>query len=158
MKRHADNRKAFTLIEILLVIVILGLLATVAVVTLSGTREGAMEDTTKLKIEEIMQVLEVYYAHVSAYPTEEEGLPALVTKPEFEDEAVGKKWRGPYLKKKGIPKDAWGNGLVYRVVEDEVTGRKKPRIYSFGPNKNDDSGDGDDIKNEAWAEEDVEGE
>ena len=158
MERRANNRKAFTLIEILLVIVILGMLATVAVMTLSGTREGAMQDTTSLKIEEIMQALEVYKMNVSVYPTEEEGLPALVTKPEFQDEAMGKKWRGPYLKKKTVPKDAWGSDLSYRVVEDETTGRKRPRIYSFGPNKDDESGEGDDIKNEAWADEAEEGE
>lgn len=150
MGRRANDNAGFTLIEVLLVIVILAMLAGVGVMVLTGTREGAMKDTTSLTIKEVMTALEVYKTHVGVYPTEDEGLLALVNKPEFEDEAAGEKWRGPYLKKKAVPKDAWGSDLGYRVVEDETTSRKKPRVYSFGPNKEDESGDGDDIKDEEW--------
>lgn len=149
MRRQSTPRRAFTLIEVLLVILILGMLATVGVVMLSGTQQGAKIDTTQIKIDKVIGQLEIYQQAVGDYPSEEQGLAALITKPEFEEEAIGKKWRGPYLSKDDL-KDAWGKDLVYRVVEDEATGRKKPRIHSLGPNKNDDSGEGDDIKDKRW--------
>lgn len=154
MERRANNRNAFTLIEILLVIVILGMLATVAVVTLRGTKESAQIDTTQIGIEKVMRQLELY-ATKFEYPTEDQGLAALVTKPEFEDEATGKKWYR-MLAKKDL-KDSWGHKLVYRLAEDAETSRKVPRVYSVGPNGDDESGEGDDIKNQAWTEESEEG-
>lgn len=149
MRRHTTQRRGFTLIEVLLVILIVGMLATAGVVLLSGTRDQAKIDTTQIQINKIRQVLERYETKLG-YPTEEQGLAALITKPEFDDEAKGKGWAGPYLSKADL-KDAWGNELVYRVVQDETTNKAKPRIHSRGPNGEDDSGEGDDIKDNLWA-------
>lgn len=156
MQRREKNRKAFTLIEILLVIVILGMLATVALVTLTGTQEKAEINTTRLKIEKIMRQLALYRTALRDYPTQEQKLEALVTKPEFENEATGREWT-KLLTKQDL-KDSWGRDLIYLLDEDSESGSKIPKVYSVGPNGNDDSGEGDDIKNGAWADESAEGE
>ncbi|MHC4716474.1 MAG: type II secretion system protein GspG, partial [Planctomycetota bacterium] len=84
------------------------------------------------------------------YPTEEEGLGALRTKPTFQDEEEGKNWAGPYIRKRD-PKDPWGQKINYEPVEaggDEATAGMGYKIWSNGPNRT--SGDDDDIKN--WDE------
>ena len=154
MGHRTTKGKGFTLIEVLLVILILGMLATVGVVMLRGTRESSKIDTTQLKIEKVMNQLAVYEL-TFGFPTEEQGLTALVTKPEFENEALAKRWRAPYLNKEDL-KDAWDRDLIYRLVQDEETNLKKARVYSVGPNGEDESGEGDDIKNKVWAAEAVE--
>ena len=156
MERRENNRKAFTLIEILLVIVILGMLATVALVTLTGTQEKAEINTTRLKIEKVMRQLAIYRTTLREYPTQDQKLDALITKPEFENETKGNKWT-KLLTKQDL-KDSWGQDLIYLLDEDSETGRKVPKVYSVGPNSSDDSGEGDDIKNGAWADESAEGE
>jgi general secretion pathway protein G len=151
MKEIRSRRRAFTLIEVLLVIVILGMLATVAVVTLSGTREGAKIDTTKLTLDKLRGSLERYNSHVGQYPTEEEGgLQALTTLPTFEDEATAEKWRGPYAESEDLT-DEWGNEFQYELVEQEVGTRTQlvPRISSMGPDGLE--GTDDDIK--SWDDE-----
>ena len=156
MERRENNRKAFTLIEILLVIVILGMLATVALVTLTGTQEKAEINTTRLKIEKVMRQLAIYRTTLREYPTQDQKLDALITKPEFENETKGNEWT-KLLTKQDL-KDSWGQDLIYLLDEDSETGRKVPKVYSVGPNSSDDSGEGDDIKNGAWADESAEGE
>jgi len=140
----------FTLVEVLLVLLIVGMLAGVAVVAMSGTRKQAKKDTTKLLLTQIATALDMFESHVNRYPTEDEGLGALRTKPTFEEEDEGKDWAGPYLKRE--PKDAWGQKLNYEPVEpgsDEATQGLGYKLWSNGPNKQ--SGDEDDIK--SWSEE-----
>ena len=76
--------------------------------------------------------------------------------PTFDTPEKAKNWHGPYLTASDL-KDAWDQPLKYKLdtVTDPTTNaqRSVPHIYSFGPNKTDDSGDGDDIKNRAWADE-----
>jgi general secretion pathway protein G len=153
MSNHASTRRrrGFTLIEILLVLAILLMLATVAIVALSGTREGAKIDTTRLLIQEVENALETYNMHMSRYPTEEEGgLNALLTKPAFEDEKLAERWRGPYLKSE--PRDSWARPLHYTLAEagsTETTPGAKPfRLSSDGPDGQE--GTADDIRN--WTE------
>lgn len=136
-------RKGFTLIEVLLVIVIIGMLAAVLVVTIGGTQDGARVDTTKLTIQKIESKIQTYYMHVGSYPTEGEGgLEALRTKPSFEDEKTGEKWRGPYVKSQEL-KDAWGNALNYEPVADgdDAPGGVKFKLWSNGPDQKSNSDD-----------------
>jgi len=139
------DRRGFTLIEVLLVILILGMLASVAIVAFRGTREGAKEDTTKLMLDQIETALETFSSHLNRYPTTEEGLKALRTKPQFEDEEEGKKWRGPYLTRD--PKDGWNHDVNYELLEAGSTeaGGKPYKLWSNG--KDGTSGNEDDIKN-----------
>jgi general secretion pathway protein G len=129
-------RKAgFTLIEILIVVVILGILASLVVPRLSGRTEEARKQAAKSDIEGgIALALDVYEADNGSYPTD---LNALVQKP-----ADAKDWKGPYLKK-GLPKDPWGNSYVYRFpgVHNDST----YDLLSAGPDGKE--GTADDIVN-----------
>ena len=150
MDSRQKRKQAFTLIEVLLVIVILAMLAGVGIGVYFNYLEGSKVDTTKLLIEEVVKAVEGYAMHVGHAPTEEEGgLKALLTKPQFEDEKQAEKWRGPYVRRE--PKDSWGNALNYEVVESgSEEGVNVPfKIWSNG--KDGQSGTEDDIKN--WSDE-----
>ncbi|MHC4093834.1 MAG: type II secretion system major pseudopilin GspG [Planctomycetota bacterium] len=147
MRNSKASRRGFTLIEVLLVVLILVMLAGVGIFALSGTREGARKDTTKLKLEQIASALDAFNMHMYRYPTEEEGLGALRTKPEdSDDEAPNADWRGPYLTED--PKDAWGQDINFQPVEagsDEASQGLKYKLWSNGPDKQSETED--DIKN-----------
>jgi len=150
LKAYTTTR-GFTLIEVLLVILILGMLAAVFIAVVGPTREGARIDTTRLLVTtRIPEALDRYNMHVGHYPTEEEGgLKALIVKPTFEEEEQASKWRGPYLKQE--PKDAWGREIHYELVE-AGTDESIPegyKVWSDGPDGQ--SGTEDDIR--SWKEE-----
>jgi len=105
-------RGAFTLLEVLMVIVIIGILAAFVVPSFFGAQEGAQIDLTKALIGSgINGTLDMYRMHMGRYPESDEGLAALVEPPE--DEELAEKWRGPYVKDGSKIKDAWGNDLIY---------------------------------------------
>jgi general secretion pathway protein G len=154
MRRHDAGRAGFTLVEILLVLAIIAGIAAVVIPNLLTAREQADVDQTHIRIEKVMGALE-RYATKLPYPTSEQGLKALVEKPTFDKPEQDKNWFGPYLNASDL-KDAWDQDLSYKLEDvTDASGktRQVPHIYSFGPNKTDDSGDGDDIKNKTWADE-----
>lgn len=109
---RTDSRRrrqaGYTLLELLVVIIILGLLtATVGTVALNYLDRGKWE-TSKLRVDQVNSGLELFYLDVGRYPTEEEGLLALVEAPANLDD-----WRGPYLKKREVLEDAWGVPFLY---------------------------------------------
>lgn len=112
MQRKPEYRTrksmGFTLIELLVVLVILGLLAALAGPRVMKYLGGAKSDTAKLQVEELASAMDLYKLEVGRYPTTEEGLEALVKAP---GGVTG--WNGPYLKKKEVPKDPWGNSFHY---------------------------------------------
>ena len=118
MNTRTNRKRGFTLLEVLLVIFILGMLATVAIVALSGTRESAQIKVTKLMLKPtVTSALERYKNDIGHYPTESEGgLEALRKKPSFEDEATGEEWFGQYLTEE--PKDGWKKPLKYESDEE----------------------------------------
>ena len=151
VKRRNPRRKAgFTLIEILLVIVILLLLASALVVFLLPQQEGAEKNTTKLLLNNVAQALDMYRLNIGHFPTEQDGgLNALVTKPNFENQKLGEKWQGPYLKPGTRLEDPWGHPIHYEVVDKStMTDDKKTglpyKLYSVGPDGQPDTDD--DIK------------
>ena len=101
----------FTLLEVLVVLVILGLIAAVVagpqVFKLLGT---AKSETAKMQLERIGGALDLYRLEIGRYPSEQENLPALVEAPP----GVAR-WNGPYLKKKESIVDPWGQVYVYRA-------------------------------------------
>ncbi len=152
MKHSKQSRRGFTLLEVLLVVAILGMLAGVAVVTYSGVNKKAKRDTTQRLVDAISQALHVYNDNIGHYPTEQEGgLQALRTKPEFDEEKTGENWAGPYLTRD--PVDAWGQALNYQVTEEGTEEAKTVpfKLWSNGPNEQDDNGAEDDIRNAEWA-------
>ena len=105
-----EGRAGFTLIEVLVVVVILGILAAVIVPRIMGRPEEARRTKAAVDIKAIETALNLYKIDNGSYPTTEQGLEALVSKPETGD--VPRNWReGGYLDK--IPGDPWGNEYVY---------------------------------------------
>jgi general secretion pathway protein G len=110
--RKKLNDQGFTLIEIMVVIVILGILAGLIVPRIMGRPEEARRMKARVQIESIETALKLYKLDNGYYPTTEQGLQALIEAP-----AVGqlpKAWReGGYLEKGKVPKDPWDNEYVY---------------------------------------------
>lgn len=117
------KRRGFTLIELLVVLLILGLIAGILGPRVVGYLGGAKSDAAKLQVEEIGASLDLYKLEVGRYPTTQQGLQALVEAP-----AGVTGWRGPYLKKKVVPNDPWGNPYQYASP-----GKNGPYdLYSYG--------------------------
>jgi general secretion pathway protein G len=106
------SRRGFTLIELMVVIVILGILAGLIVPRIMGRPEQAKQLKARMQIESISTALKLYKLDNGSYPTTEQGLQALVDEPSTGN--VPKNWRkGGYLEKGKVPKDPWGNDFVY---------------------------------------------
>ena len=108
-QKSSDVRDhGFTLVEILVVLAIIGLIATMATPTVLRYLGSAKVKTTQTQINNLRNALELYFIDNGVYPETTPGLMALVEKP---DNATG--WRGPYLKGNTGLKDAWGNEFSY---------------------------------------------
>jgi general secretion pathway protein G len=111
MKRKRDNR-GFTLIELMVVIVILGILAGLIIPRIMSRPEEARRSKARLQIESLETALKLYKLDNFTYPTTEQGLQALVEPPTVG--TLPKNWRkGGYLEKGKVPKDPWDNDYVY---------------------------------------------
>jgi general secretion pathway protein G len=102
----------FTLIELMVVIVILGILAGLIIPRVMGRPDEARRAKAKMQIESIETALKLYKLDNGAYPTTEQGLQALVEAPSIGQPA--KNWRqGGYLERSKVPKDPWDNDFIY---------------------------------------------
>ena len=106
---QVTHQKGFTLIEVMVVVVILGILAAVIAPSILDKPNEARISTAKQDIRVLEQALEEYKIHNFDYPTSEQGLQALVEKPTGEPEP--KRWKGPYIKK--LHQDPWKNPYQY---------------------------------------------
>jgi general secretion pathway protein G len=150
MKNRRKGRRGFTLMEVLLVLAIIGLLASVAIVALVPAGEGARKKTSALLLKSVKTGLSLYNNDIGHYPSEEEGgLDALRIKPNFSDEKIAEKWNGPYLEEE--PRDAWSNKLNYQLTPPGTPEYQQTpyKLWSNGPDGMD--GTADDIKN--WTDE-----
>lgn len=110
--RRSARARAFTLIELLLVMVIIAVLAAIVVPRFAGRSEDAQITAAQSQINSHFSVaLDTYEIDNSAYPSTAQGLAALRSKPSSAPEP--KNWKGPYLKSE-IPNDPWGNPYVYK--------------------------------------------
>jgi general secretion pathway protein G len=145
-RRRPTRAAGFTLIEILLVIVIILLLAGALVVFVLPQQEGAEKNTTKLLLNQVGSALDTYRLNLGHYPTEQEGgLDALLKKPTFENERLGEKWQGPYLKPGTTLDDPWGNKIRYEIIDRTLDTENKSgppyKLYSVGPDGQPDTED-----------------
>ncbi len=119
-----DARGGFTLVELLVVLVILGLVMGLVGPRVLGYLSSSRERTAHLQIESFASALDLFYLDYGRYPTNGEGLEALVKRP-----GSGEHWAGPYLKQPNVPVDPWGNPYTYHVP-----GKTTPyAITSNGP-------------------------
>ena len=121
--RHGEA--GFTLVELLVVLVILGLVMGLVGPRVLGYLSSSRERTSRLQIESFASALDLYYLDMGRYPTNAEGLDALIKAPA----GAGARWAGPYLKQPKVPEDPWGNSYQYHVP-----GKSTPyTIVSLGP-------------------------
>ncbi|MHB8810670.1 MAG: type II secretion system major pseudopilin GspG [Desulfobulbaceae bacterium] len=110
--RRFYGSQGFTLIEIMVVMVILGILAGLIVPRIMDRPEEARRTKAAIQIQSIEQALKLYKLDNGEYPTTEQGLQALVEPPSVG--RLAKRWRKDgYLDKGRIPKDPWGYDFVY---------------------------------------------
>jgi len=112
----------FTLIELMVVILIIGLLATIVVQNLRSATDKAKRVKAQADISQIKSALDRYYLDAGSYPTSDQGLPALVAAPTSGNDP--KDWGGPYIER--IPLDPWGHPYFYQSDGNEYL------LKSFG--------------------------
>ena len=140
-KKRKSHGAGFTLIELLLVMAILAVLAVLVVPRFTGQSKKAKITGAQADIANISLALKNLEVNCGRFPSSGEGLAALIEQPNGL-----KDWQGPYLDKKTVPKDPWGNPYQYREP-----GTQNPNgfdLWSFGPDGQE--GGGDDIDN--WTE------
>ena len=103
--------RGFSFIEVMVVIIILGLLSSIVGVYLFDSAEQAKADATKTQIRGLETALDLYRLHNSRYPSSEQGLQALLGKPEVG--VIPKNWNGPYLRGNNLPEDGWDSPFRY---------------------------------------------
>ena len=141
MTRRAMGNRGFTLIELMLVLVILAVLATIVMRNFAGQSEKARVTTAKAQITNIAGALDSFEVDCGRYPTSEEGLASLLEQP-----GNSKGWAGPYLKQK-IGNDPWGHPYIYKNPGQHNA--KHFDVYSAGPDGTE--GTEDDVGN--WNDE-----
>jgi general secretion pathway protein G len=120
MKKRLRDEKGFTLIEILIVVMIIGLIASLVAPNLMGKFERSKEELGKAQVEMLSSGVQSFMLDVGRCPGD---LHELIT-------STDQKWRGPYLSKQELPKDAWGRDYQYKCP-----GEHGPfDLYSLGPN------------------------
>ena len=141
MKNQRKEAKAFTLIELLIVVVIIGILASMIMPNLVGRPEQARRARARTEIESTLALaLDMFAADTGFYPSSEQGLNALISQP---DELAS--WQGPYIAQRTLRdfKDPWGWSYQYECPGQHNT--QSYDLWSLG--KDGQAGTDDDVKN-----------
>ena len=141
IRLKANKESGFTLMELLVVMAIIALLAALIAPRLIGSVSSSQIKATKAQVELLSRSLDAFRLDNGRYPTQQEGLIALVEKP-----ASAPNWAGPYLSKRTVPKDAWGFDFLYD--RPAAKGGVEYDLYSLGSdNKPGGEGEAADIGN-----------
>lgn len=132
-------RRGFSLIELMIVIVILGLLASLVMPNIMGKGEEAKQKLVCVQMKNLSETLKMFKVDNGAYPTTEEGLEALIQNPDIE--RYPDYSRNGYLDEGKMPKDSWQSPFVYIATEEGFD------LISLGSDRKEGgSGDGADIR------------
>ncbi len=131
-------RRAFSLIELLIVIAILLAIGGLVAINLRPTQEGAERDLVVTQIEGFENALKLFRLHLDRYPSEEEGLAVLWSSANLENEEDEARWQGPYLDEP-TPNDRWGTEWTYIFPSEDRPGFYE--IVSAGPDREVDTED-----------------
>lgn len=118
------NKQGFTLIEIMIAMTIVVLMSTAAFVSYRAYSNYASNTATVSNLQTLKQAITLYNMQTGFYP---DALRDLIEKPTNEEAA--QKWAGPYLEKKKLPRDGWGNPFQYRLTPDQ---ENPYELFSFG--------------------------
>lgn len=144
MEKIKDNSKSqekgFTLLELLVVLGIIAMLAGVVGPQVMKHLGGAKSKTAKVQVEDLAAALDMYKLDVGSYPSTEQGIVALIEKPES-----AKRWNGPYLRKKKIPLDPWN--FDYQYASPGENGAFD--LYTLGADQKE-GGEGEDQDLVSW--------
>lgn len=141
--RVSHAARAFTLLEVMIVIVIILAILGLVTVNLMGSKKSADNKLVKIQLESLRGALDQFYLEYNRYPSEEEGLAVLWSKEALSEEDQGK-WH--MFTKEALPRDAWGTEWGYRLGAGDNPDAPEGQpyeIWSNGPDK--EEGGGDDI-------------
>jgi general secretion pathway protein G len=136
----AAGAQGFTLIELLVVLVILGLLAAFAAPQVLKYLGRAKTDAARAQVQNIASILDLYRLEVGSYPSQQDGLDALLEQPP--DAA---RWNGPYVKRRDALTDPWGEIYEYRFPGEHGA----YDLYTLGADRSE-GGEGEDQDVTSW--------
>ena len=134
------KQRGLTLLELLIVIIILGLIGVVGSLQVVSYLGRAKTDTAKLLVDQLSTALDLYRIDVGRLPSTDEGLTALIDRPD-----AARNWNGPYLKKRAALSDPWGRAIQYRQPGEHG----EFDLFSFGADGRP-GGDGEDKDVTNW--------